>query len=303
MNVVERFLMYIESERRYSPLTVRNYRRDIGAFLSWCNTSPSDFAPRSITRDHIKDWTLYLFEHQHLKASTVNKRVASVRSLWRWMLANKIVDKDIIKSVHQYKIPKRLPTFVADARVEELVAALREDIASEDFVRLRDAVAILLIYTCGLRLSELVGANVEDLSADFRTLRVMGKGAKVRVQPIVSSVGEVLKKYFSQISLQNICIGQKKALILSNKQERINPRTLQRIVERKLRSVGVRGKASPHVLRHTFATHLLNDGADLREIQELLGHSRLSTTQIYTHNNIERLKSVYRSAHPRECEE
>jgi integrase/recombinase XerC len=141
-----------------------------------------------------------------------------------------------------------------------------------------------------------------DLSADYTTLRVMGKGRKERVQPMLSSLVEVLKKYFIQISSQNICTAQKKALILSNKGERISRRTVQRIVERKLKDVGVQGKTSPHVLRHTFATRVLNEGGDLREIQELLGHSSLKATQVYTHLDIERLKQTYVMAHPRERE-
>jgi integrase/recombinase XerC len=184
--------------------------------------------------------------------------------------------------------------------MEDVVAELREDIASEDFERLRDALIILLIYTAGLRLSELVNANMSDVSADYATLRVMGKGRKERVQPLLGSLRQVIEKYFIQISSQNICTGQKKALILSKKGEPLSHRTMQRIVDRVLKAAGVPGKTSPHVLRHTFATHLLNFGADLRDIQELLGHSSLKATQVYTHNDFERLKLVYSEAHPRE---
>ena len=181
----------------------------------------------------------------------------------------------------------------------ELVETLREDLASGDDTRLRDAVVVILFYTTGLRLSELCSANREDIAADFSHIRVVGKGNKERIVPLLKSVGEILKKYFRQNSSQNICIGQKKALILSKKGERINRRAVQRIVDRKLKCYGIQGKTSPHVLRHTFATHLLNSGADLREIQELLGHSALRTTQVYTHTNIESLKEVYKLAHPR----
>jgi integrase/recombinase XerC len=182
----------------------------------------------------------------------------------------------------------------------ELVEMLRDDLQSGDERRLRDAVVVILFYTTGLRLSELCSANREDIAADFSHIRVVGKGNKERIVPLLKSVGEILKKYFRQNSSQNICIGQKKALILSKKQERLSQRTLQRIVDKKLKGAGVQGKTSPHVLRHTFATHLLNEGADLRAIQELLGHSSLKATQVYTHTNIERLREIYSSAHPRE---
>lgn len=299
MNRVEEFLYVLESERRYSPHTVSGYRRDIYAFLEWCGVDADRFSPDTFQRYDLNDWAIYLFERRGLKATSVNRSLVSLRSLWKWMLRQGYAQQDIVSTVKQYKTPKRLPTYVPETRMSGIIEGLNDDIASDDGERLRDAVIMLLLYTCGLRLSELVEANVEDIASDFSSIRVCGKGNKIRIQPIVKSVGDVLKKYFSQNSSQNICIGQKKALILSKKGERINRRAVQRIVDRKLKCYGIQGKTSPHVLRHTFATHLLNSGADLREIQELLGHSALRTTQVYTHTNIESLKEVYKLAHPR----
>jgi integrase/recombinase XerC len=303
MNRVEEFLNVLESERRYSPHTVGGYRRDIYAFLQWCGIEADDFTPDAFKRYDLSDWAVYLFEVRGLKATSVNRSLASLRSLWKWMLKQGYAKQDVVSTLKQFKTPKRLPTYVPETRMDGVIEGLNEDMASEDYESLRDAVIILLLYTCGLRLSELVEANVDDVSSDFSSIRVRGKGSKTRIQPIVKSVGGVLKKYFSQNSSQNICTGQKKALILSKKGERINRRAVQRIVDRKLKCYGIQGKTSPHVLRHTFATHLLNTGADLREIQELLGHSALRTTQVYTHTNIESLKAVYQQAHPREGSE
>ena len=300
--LIDEFILWLTAERRYSPLTVRNYRRDVDDFVAFCGVTHDTFAPNSIKREDIEEWMVYLGEERKLKVTSVNRTMASLRTFWRWMLAHGHVDKDLMKTLHQYKAPKRLPTFVPDSRIEDLLAELREDIASDDFERLRDALIILLIYTAGLRLSELVEANTSDIAADYTSLRVMGKGRKERIQPLLGSLGEVLKKYFIQISLQNICTTQKKALILSKKGERISRRTVERIVDRKLKGVGIQGKTSPHVLRHTFATRVLNEGGDLREIQELLGHSSLKATQVYTHLDIERLKHTYAMAHPRERE-
>ena len=300
--LIDEFILWLEAERRYSPLTVRNYRRDVDDFVAFCGVTHDTFAPNSIKREDIEEWMVYLSEERKLKVTSVNRTMASLRTFWRWMLAHGHVDKDLMKTLHQYKAPKRLPTFVPDSRMEDLLAELREDIASDDFERLRDALIILLIYTAGLRLSELVEANTSDIAADYTSLRVMGKGRKERIQPLLGSLGEVLKKYFIQISLQNICTTQKKALILSKKGERISRRTVERLVDRKLKGVGIQGKTSPHVLRHTFATRVLNEGGDLREIQELLGHSSLKATQVYTHLDIERLKHTYAMAHPRERE-
>lgn len=300
MNRVEEFLNVLESERRYSSHTVGGYRRDIYAFLEWCGVEAEAFDSDAFKRYDINDWAVHLFEERGFKATSVNRSLASLRSFWKWLLKNRYTTHDVVSTIKQFKAPKRLPTYVPETRMQDVIQGIKEDIKSEDVIRLRDAVIMLLLYTCGLRLSELVEANVEDLSADFSSIRVCGKGNKTRVQPIIKSVGAVLKKYFSQNSSQNICTDQKKALILSKKGERINRRTVQRIVERKLKCYGIQGKTSPHVLRHTFATHLLNDGADLREIQELLGHSALRTTQVYTHTNIESLKDVYHQSHPRE---
>ena len=300
--LIDEFILWLEAERRYSPLTVRNYRRDIDDFVAFCGVTHASFDPKAIRREDVEEWMVYLGDERKLKVTSVNRTMASLRTFWRWMLAHGHVEKDLIKTLRQYKAPKRLPTFVPDTRMEDVVAELREDIASEDFERLRDALIILLIYTAGLRLSELVNANMSDVSADYATLRVMGKGRKERVQPLLGSLRQVIEKYFIQISSQNICTGQKKALILSKKGERISRRTVERIVDRKLKCVGVQGKTSPHVLRHTFATRVLNEGGDLREIQELLGHGSLKATQVYTHLDIERLKHTYAMAHPRERE-
>ena len=302
MNLVDGFISYIEAERRYSPLTVRNYRRDIADFLEFIGVDKERFDPNAISRADIEEWIVYLFEKRKLKAQSVNRSVATLRSFWKWMLGHGHANRDIVSVISQAKTPSRLPVFVSESRMENVVALLRDDIASEEFERLRDAVIVLLFYTAGLRLAELANLKIGDISADYRTIRILGKGEKERIVPLIGRMGEILKKYFSQFSSQNICIGQKKALILSKKGEPISVRTIQRIVDRKLKGAGIQGKTSPHTLRHTFATHLLNEGADLREIQELLGHSSLKATQVYTHTNIEKLKEVYSTAHPREKE-
>ncbi|MBR2436581.1 MAG: tyrosine-type recombinase/integrase [Alistipes sp.] len=302
MNLVEGFISYIEAERRYSPLTVRNYRRDIADFLEFIGINAERFDPNAIARADVEEWIVYLFEKRKLKAQSVNRSVATLRSFWKWMLGHGHANRDIVSVISQAKTPSRLPVFVSESRMKDVVALLRDDIATDDFERLRDAVIVLLFYTAGLRLAELANLKIGDISADYRTIRILGKGEKERIVPLIGRMGEILKKYFSQFSSQNICIGQKKALILSKKGEPISERTIQRIVDRKLKGAGIQGKTSPHTLRHTFATHLLNEGADLREIQELLGHSSLKATQVYTHTNIEKLKEVYSTAHPREKE-
>ena len=300
MNLIDRFLMWLEAERRYSPLTVRNYQRDIDQFLGWMSLTRDSFVPNMIKREDVEEWIIYLGDKRKLKATSVNRTVASLRTLWRWLLHHGHVKRDVVSMIRSTKTPRRLPVFVPDSRMAEVVEGIKEDLRSGDYVRVRDAVVVVLFYTSGMRLAELHSLNVGDISADFSHIRVLGKGNKERIVPLIAPVQEILKKYCGQKSSQNICIDQKKALILSEKEERLSQRTLQRIVDRVLKASGVQGKTSPHVLRHTFATHLLNMGADLRDIQELLGHSSLKATQVYTHNDIERLKAVYSEAHPRE---
>lgn len=300
MNLIDRFLTWLEAERRYSPLTVRNYQRDIDQFLGWMSLTRDSFVPNMIKREDVEEWIIYLGDKRKLKATSVNRTVASLRTLWRWLLHHGHVKRDVVSMIRSTKTPRRLPVFVPDSRMAEVVDGIKEDLASGDYVRVRDAVVVVLFYTSGMRLAELHALNVGDISADFSHIRVLGKGRKERIVPLIAPVQEILKKYCGQKSSQNICIDQKKALILSEKEERLSQRTLQRIVDRVLKASGVQGKTSPHVLRHTFATHLLNMGADLRDIQELLGHSSLKATQVYTHNDIERLKEVYSEAHPRE---
>ena len=300
MNLIDRFLQWLEAERRYSPLTVRNYRRDICDFLSWRGVTCDSFEPRDIMREDVEEWIIYLSDERKLKATSVNRTVASLRTLWRWLMHHGHVERDVVIMIRSTKTPRRLPVFVPDSRMTEVIEGIKEDLRSGDFVRVRDAVVVVLFYTSGMRLAELHQVNVGDISADFSHIRVLGKGNKERIVPLIAPVQEILKKYCGQKSSQNICIDQKKALILSEKEERLSQRTLQRIVDRVLKASGVQGKTSPHVLRHTFATHLLNMGADLRDIQELLGHSSLKATQVYTHNDVERLKAIYAEAHPRE---
>lgn len=302
-NIIEQFISWLESERRYSPLTVRNYRRDVDDFLAHLGTTREEFDPRVVERTDIEEWCQYLFEVRKLATSSVNRSIASIRTLWHWMVRHDYTSHDIVSPIKGYKVPKRLPVYVPESRMEDVVELVGEELASDEFERVRNALIVLLLYTSGLRLAEITSANMGDISADMRSIRVVGKGRKTRIQPLHSSVVDALKKYFLQISLQNICTGQKKALILSKKGERISQRSIERIVDNTLKSAGIRGKSSPHVLRHTYATHLLNEGADLREIQELMGHSSLRATEVYTHLDIERLKEAYHNAHPRGREE
>lgn len=300
MTLISEFIQWLEAERRYSPLTVRNYRRDIDDFLGWLGLTYETFDPKDIRREDVQEWIIYLGEERKLSSASVNRGVATLRTLWHWLLVHNHVERDVLSGLRSLKTSRRLPVFVPDSRMVDVVRGVMGDLMAEEYDKRRDAMVVLLFFTTGLRLSELANADRDDVAADFSHIRVVGKGSKERIVPLLHSVAELLKKYFSQNYSQNICIDQKKALILSKKGERLSQRTMQRIVDKVLKAAGVQGKTSPHVLRHTFATHLLNRGADLRDIQELLGHGSLKATQVYTHTDFERLRDIYSEAHPRE---
>ena len=296
--MLDEFIRYIEAERRYSPLTIRNYRHDVEQFLAGSGIPDTPSGLQAVTTDDIRAWILRRTEEDGIGAASMNREVSSLRSFFRWLLVQGVVTHNVVQSVSSLKTARRLPAFVPESRMNGIVNECGFD--TEEFDRERDSLIILLFYTCGLRLAELIGIDRDDFSDDGTTLRIRGKGDKERLVPILEPVREKISHYLGLIERQNICKSGEKALFLTHKGKRISRTTVYRIVRAELDRGGVQGKKSPHVLRHTFATHLLNGGADMREIQELLGHASLQATQVYTHNSIARLREVYAKAHPRE---
>ena len=267
-------------------------------FLAWLDCDESRFDPRSVTTEQIREWIIFRTEEGKLSAGSMNREVASLRAFFRWLHRTGAVEKDIFRMISTLKTSRRLPAFVPESRMTTIVSECGPD--SEDFLTERNSLIILMFYACGLRLAELVGIDRSDFSADYTSLRVRGKGDKQRMVPILEFLREKILHYLGLIERQNICISSEKALFLTHKGKRISRSVVYRTVQEELTRAGVQGKKSPHVLRHTFATHLLNGGADMREIQELLGHASLQATQVYTHNSIARLREIYAKAHPRE---
>lgn len=296
--MLQEFVQYLAAERRYSPLTVRNYRHDIEEFLAWLGTDDAHFDPKRITTSDIRERIIFRMEQGHVGAASMNREISSLRTLFRWLLRNGAIERDIFLPISSLKISRRLPVFVPESRMTGIVDECECD--SENFETERNSLMVLLFYACGLRLAELVGIDRDDFSDDYTSLLIRGKGDKERLVPLLEFLREKILHYLALIERQNICNSSEKALFLTRKGERISRSVVYRAVRRELDRAGVQGKKSPHVLRHTFATHLLNGGADMREIQELMGHASLQATQVYTHNSIARLREIYAKAHPRE---
>ncbi len=295
------FVTYLEAERRYSPHTVGAYRRDIEEFIEHLGLAPEDFRPGLVTTDDIRSWIVAMSDKRKLSSASVNRAVSSVRSLFRWLRATGRVEKNPFLKIPMLRAPKRLPVWIPEKKMSEITAHLLEQCDSQDFVERRNSLIVLLFYSCGIRLAELTGMGAEDIADDFRSLRVHGKGDKTRIVPLPAATSDILIRHVSEISASKIWNSDKKPLFLTEKGEVLSRAAIYRVVKGELEKFGVQGKRSPHVLRHTFATHLLDCGADMREIQELLGHTSLAATQVYTHNSIARLKKVYAGAHPREA--
>ncbi|MBR4995168.1 MAG: tyrosine-type recombinase/integrase [Alistipes sp.] len=298
--LIDSFITHIAAERRYSPLTARNYEHDLRRFVEWGVAScGEEFDLCKVESADISSWVMSLSDSGSMKSSSINRAVATLRSFYRYLRRRDIIQHNVFVSVQSLRTARRLPSFVPEGDMVEVVDTVLERLRSVEWRDRRDALIVLMLYACGLRLAELCGIDRSDFEKDYSSLRVKGKGDKMRIIPLVRRVSFEVKRFLSQNSCDNACIIDENALFLSKRGDRISRSDVQRSVARLLRECGVQGKCSPHILRHTFATHLLNDGADLREIQELMGHSSLSATQVYTHNNIAQLQRIYATAHPR----
>ena len=300
--MINAFITHIQAEKRYSALTVRNYRHDIESFVAWCasnaNIPTEDFNPTDIKAEDIREWIVYRMEHDDISAASMNRELSSLRSFYKYLRRQDLIKQDIFKHITTLKTARKLPSFVPETRMETVLENLRESSSEGGFVEKRNALIIALFYSCGIRLAELQGIHFGDFSADMATLLVRGKGDKHRMIPVLPEMAERIEAYKAVLEEHGFATLAEAPLILSQQGKPLSRTAIQSIVRAKLGEANVQGKKSPHILRHTFATHLLNKEADMRDIQELMGHSSLKTTQCYTHNSIAQLQEVYKRAHP-----
>ena len=293
-NLIRQFIHYLSAEKNASPHTCRNYLRDLEQFESFLEEMAIEKVDRMVLRRYLS------FLHRKNRKSSIARKLSTLRSFYRYLVREQILSANPAKPVATPKVEKLLPTTltVDEAfRLMESPKGISEKSSSEGLKekKLRDRAILELLYSSGLRVSELVGLNSNQLDMDLGIVRVMGKGRKERIVPVGGKAIEVLKAYLEERGM----LKGDEPIFVNSLGGRLTARSVGRLVKKYSRHSGIFRKVSPHSLRHTFATHLLDAGADIREIQEMLGHSSLSTTQRYTHVSMGKLMEVYDRAHPR----
>ncbi len=293
---LEQFISYIKYEKRYSPHTVTAYESDLTQFYTFLNDPEITVThPAEVTHQHIRSWMVSLMDQQ-LTPRSVNRKVATLRKYFKFLLHGQHIAAVPTARIQAPKVTKQLPAVVEDEKLSRLLD--NDEVFTSDFAGQRDKLVIELLFGTGMRLAELLGVTEADLDLYQRTVKVLGKRNKQRIIPVNKELSNLLQHYLAL--RKNEIIGNNSLkLIVTNKGADAYPKMIYLIVQKYLTHVSTQQKRSPHVLRHTFATSLLNKGADLNAIKDLLGHVSLNATQVYTHNSVERLKSIYKQAHPK----
>jgi integrase/recombinase XerC len=291
---IQPFLDYLKFEKRYSVHTIVSYQTDLQAFFDFLQKQYSKVPLGEINHGQVRSW-LAQQKDDGLSSKSINRKISTLRSFFKYHLRRGVITSSPMTHVISPKISKRLPVYVKEAETVKLLEAL--DNGTEDWKSLNAKMLISLFYNTGMRLSELINLKENHLDKSRGQLKVLGKGNKERIIPVSREMIREIEEYRQLKKKQFEKADQ--TLIVTEKGRKLYPKYAYLLVNQYLSTVGTLDKKSPHVLRHTFATHLMNKGADLNAVKELLGHSSLASTQIYTHNSIEKLKNVHRKAHPR----
>lgn len=299
--VIQSFLDYLRYEKRYSIHTLTSYETDIRDFTDYIATQFGNITLQEISHSFVRSWLAALRENG-LTAKSINRKISSLKSFFKYHLKNGAISSTPMAKVISPKIPKRLPVFIKESETAHLVKAVNE--ASEDWKSLNGKMLITLFYATGMRLSELTGLKEKQVDFSKSQVKVLGKGNKERIIPVSRELLESVKEYIQLKKKEfgtGTLAGDKNGniLLVTEKGKKMYPKYAYLLVKQLLGQASTLDKKSPHVLRHTFATHLMNNGADLNAVKELLGHSSLASTQVYTHNTIEKLKDIHKKAHPR----
>jgi len=290
----ERFLQYLEREKRYSAHTIIAYRNDLSQFLDYLRHQYSLEDISQATAPMIRSWLAESISGG-LSRNSVNRKLSAFKAFFRYALKNDLVQNNPFEKIGTVKKNKVLPEFVEEEGMNRL---LDQSVFEAGFSGKRDRLILVLLYTTGMRLSELCQLEHHHFDAGKNTIKITGKRAKQRIVPVIQEVADDYTDYCTE---KEKMFGSaiSSYIFVTDKGHKIYPKFVYRLVTHYLGKVTTRNRKSPHVLRHTFATHMLNSGADLNAIKEILGHANLSATQVYTHNSIEKIKNVYKQAHPK----
>lgn len=293
------FIGYLKVEKKYSVHTCISYENDITGFGQYCLKEYETDEIQRINHIQIRSWIVSLMANG-LGAASANRKISAMRSFYKWMQRKEHVAINPMSKILSPKKPKKLPITVHDANINRLIEPDLVNINDNVYEVCRDAFIIELLYSTGIRRAELVGLLLSDFNVERQEVRVKGKGNKIRSIPLTEGILASFQKYVKERDLVNVNFSSQ--LLLTKDGKPIYPRLVHTIVAQKLASVTTLSKKSPHVLRHSFATHMLDRGADINAIKEILGHANLAATQVYTHSSIAKLKDAYMKAHPRSNE-
>ena len=291
---IESFLKYLTQERRYSKKTVEAYQEDLKTYYLFLSEKKISY--QKITNDEIRRFLKYLNSKKYSK-NTISRLLSTLRHYYNYLITQKIVFKNPFKVIRNPKKDKRMPNFLQYDELEKII----NSIELTDEFNIRNRLIIELLYATGLRVSELSNLKIADFNFKTKEIRVIGKGSKERIVFFGEYANEVLLLYLKE-ARPKLSKQSNEYLLLNKNGTKLSTRGIELVIEKVIKELSIKHHISPHTLRHTFATDLLNNGADLKSVQELLGHSSLSTTQIYTHLTNERLRSVYLQAFPRKTE-
>ncbi|MBE9480083.1 MAG: tyrosine recombinase XerC [Bacteroidetes bacterium] len=292
---IERYIQYIQYEKRYSKHTVIAYKKDLDQFFSFISEQYETTDIKNINYSIVRSWLVNLMENS-ISTRTINRKLSTLKSFFKFLIREGEISENPMHKIIPPKSSKRLPAFIEQEKINFLFDEIN---FGEGFNAIRDKTILELFYATGMRLSELVNLKETDFNFSYNTVKILGKRNKERIIPFSNKLKVLLNEYLTEKNKKFNLEESGKFLFVTEKGKKTYNKLIYRIVKSYLSKITTLNKRSPHVLRHTFATHMLNNGADLNTIKELLGHSNLSATQIYTHNTIDKLKSIYKQAHPR----
>lgn len=294
----ESFYGYLSAERRLSPHTLAAYRGDLSNFIAYCVEQQCLTSLSEVRHFHVRSWIVAQMQLGHSNRSIV-RRLSCLKTYFKYLKKRGFIEKDPMRKVTAPQVGKRLPVFVQESQMEALFTHVE---FAADYGGMLARVLLEILYATGMRRSEVSQLNISDIDFGRMVFRVLGKGGKERLAPFAPFLADLLTRF---LELRNVTFpgNSEPCLLLNRKGERLSPESIYSIVRKHLSAVTTNEKRGPHTLRHSFATHLSNHGADLNAIKELLGHANLASTQVYMHNNIERLLQIYEQAHPKGGEE